>query len=64
MKPVDIIVLVIVICVCFVVLVPGINSMVSQTQLSEEKAALISGLVTSMIAIVSIYVGSKLRGGD
>jgi hypothetical protein len=64
MKPVDIVVLILVICVGFVVTMPLFNFVFTGTHNSAESSKLIGGLVASMIAIVSIYVGAKLKDKD
>jgi hypothetical protein len=60
MKPVDYVVMTMVCIVGFVVCVPLINSVATGDK-NPESAELIAGLVASLIAIVSIYVGAKLR---
>ena len=64
MKSVDIIVLILTICVCMVVIGPAINTAITGESISADKAKIMSGLIVSIIAIISIYVGAKLRGGD
>jgi hypothetical protein len=63
-KPVDIVVLIIVVCVCVVVVGPMFAFITTGERGSDEGSKLIAGLVASMIAIVSIYVGAKLRDKD
>ena len=62
MKPVDIVVLLIVVMLCIVLLLPAVHSVLSRASMSNENVEIIGDLLTSMIAIVSIYVGAKLRG--
>jgi hypothetical protein len=63
-KPVDYVVMAIVAIVGFVVAMPMMESLFSERAYDHDAAKIIASLVTSMIAIISIYVGAKLRDRD
>jgi hypothetical protein len=64
MKPVDWVVLMISSLIALVILLPMIHIMVNDLEPNMERGKMMTGLITSLIAILSIYVGAKLRGGD
>jgi hypothetical protein len=62
-KPVDWVVMAMIFIVGFVVTMPLVTTMWTGDK-DPESAELIAGLVASLIAIVSIYVGAKLKDKD
>jgi len=58
-KPVDVIVLLLAFVVGFVLIYSALKT--STTRLSPESIKFIAGLLASMLTIVSIYVGGKIR---
>jgi hypothetical protein len=64
LKPVDYVVFAIALCVCAVIITPMLAYIVTGTENTDEGGKLIAGLVASMIAIISIYVGARLRDKD
>jgi hypothetical protein len=52
------------ICVGAVVVMPLFRYIIAGEHMSEEGDKLIAGLVASMIAIISIYVGARLKDKD
>jgi hypothetical protein len=64
MKPVDWVVMFIALCVGIVVVMPLFSYVIAGEHMSEEGDKLIGGLVASMIAIISIYVGARLKDKD
>jgi branched-subunit amino acid transport protein AzlD len=63
-KPVDWVVLLIAFCVVFVVSMTMLDFFITGVRNSPENSKLIAKLVASMIVIISIYVGSKLKDKD
>jgi len=59
-KPVDIMMMVIVATICSMILGIIYNGVFRGVVLSEGKAKYMDHLVSAMIAIISLYVGSKL----
>jgi hypothetical protein len=62
-KPVDIVILIITVVVSFVISMSVIRPLLSDKPMSIESAKLVSSIVVSLISIISIYVGSKLKHG-
>lgn len=60
-KPIDIIILIITIVVGFTISFSVIRPLISDRILSAESAKLIAGIIGSLVSIISIYVGSKLK---
>ena len=58
-KPVDVIVLLLAFVVGFVLIHTALKT--SDTKLSPESIKFVAGLLASMLTIVSIYVGGKIR---
>ena len=58
-KPVDIVVLILVITISLVMLAIIVKTLL-KGDLSEDKSKMFAGLVGSVIAIISIYVGSMV----
>ena len=64
MKPVDAIVAVLALAIGLTVVLPLIGVVLHSYEFDEGRAKLVAGLLSSMIAIVSVYVGSKLKNKD
>jgi hypothetical protein len=64
LKPVDYVVLIIVMTVSFVVVMPMFTFVMTGEHNTDEGSKLIAKLVASMIVIISIYVGAKVRDKD
>ena len=64
MKPVDVIVLVICVLVVTTICSPIIASIVNARVVPEQSRELLADLLTSLVAIVSMYVGAKLNTKD
>ena len=58
-KPVDVIVVLITAIVGFILIYSALKT--SATKLSPESIKFVAGLLASMLTIVSIYVGGKIR---
>ena len=61
MKPVDWVVLSMAVTVCAVVFIQPLKYIVFGESISPETAKLVAGIITSMLAVISMYVGSKIR---
>jgi len=64
MKPIDIIALILTSSVCLFFMSAVLGPWVTGTPLSTEKAEMVTGLLSACIAIISMYVGSRLKGRD
>ncbi len=62
MKPVDIVVVSLTVAVCSILTGVIINAVLTGKQMSPEAGEIIGGLVGSIIAIISLYVGAKING--
>jgi len=60
-KPVDYIVAGLAIAVVLILILPLIATIVFGIPITDAKAKIIAGITTSVIAIVSLYVGNKLK---
>lgn len=61
MKPVDYVVTMVTATVCIIMLAVMINHQIRDERLEGENLAAVSHVLTGMVAIVSMYVGTKLR---
>lgn len=61
MKPVDIIVMVLAFGVMLAICLPLIGIVLNDENFDPERAELLKGLVISVLAIVSMYVGARLN---
>jgi len=59
-KPVDTIVAGLAIGVMVVLILPLINIFIKGNELSDAKTKILIGLVSSIVSIISLYVGSKI----
>ena len=66
MYPIDKIALIITVTTAVILLSVTLSPMVTGRPISEDKARIVGNLVSSFIAILSMYVGSRLkpRGED
>ena len=64
MKPVDMIVLLIAFVVCLVILLPMVNLVVHNLPVNSERSEAFTRLLAGLMAIISLYVGSKLNTKD
>ena len=64
MKPVDYVILILTVPVAILIIVAAVSPVFTGRILSEPKAQLMGELVKSVIAVVLVYVGFKLRGSD
>ena len=65
MRPVDWIVLTLVVGVSVTMIMPLINIVMNDSDFNLDRSKAITGMLSSIIAIVSMYVGAKIgRGGD
>ena len=60
-KPVDYIIAALVILLSTLLLMTGIAPLIKGVALSGEKAKLLSGAVSSLISVITLYVGAKLQ---
>lgn len=61
--PVDLIVLIIAITICVTILISILRPFIApDIVMSPEGARLVAGIITSKIAIISLYIGSKMKG--
>ncbi len=60
-KPVDIIILIITLVVGAIITLSAIRPLFSDRALSPDAAKLVAGIIGSLVSIISIYVGSKLK---
>lgn len=60
-ETIDIIVLIITIVVALILLIAMVKPLITGEELSTDSYKLIAGLMGSLIAIVSMYVGSKIQ---
>jgi len=63
-KPVDYIIAFIAIVVGLFIILSLIGQVVFNQPMSEMKARLISSIVTSLVSVLSLYVGNRLKGGE
>ena len=49
--------------ICIILLVIIVSPVFTGRVLSNEKAQMVSGLISSSIAIIGMYVGAKLKSG-
>jgi len=61
MKPVDKIIIMITATVCLILILAAINPLITGKSLSDSKAEIMAGIVISLVAIISMYIGR--RGG-
>lgn len=59
--PEDLIAIIIAIAISIILVAVVLIPLVLDYELSDKKAEIIGGLITSFIAILSIYIGSKIR---
>jgi len=64
MRPVDLIAVSIIITVCLLVLMVKFSAMWSGNTLNSDELDVIGHVVITMLAIVSLYVGHKIRTKD
>ena len=64
MKPVDYVILILTVPVAVLILVATISPLFTGRAISDSKAQLLGGIVESVIAIVLVYVGFKLRSAN
>ncbi len=64
MKPVDIVVVSLTVAVCSILTGVMINAFLSGREISPEASEIVGGLVGSIIAIISLYVGARINGKD
>ena len=64
LKPVDIIAIIATLSVSFILVATVVGTIVRGEPLTDEKAKIVGTLVSSFIAIVSMYVGSRIKGGS
>jgi hypothetical protein len=62
MKPIDIIVIILTVSVCLILVSSVMRPLITGASLSSDKAEMVAALVYACIAIISMYVGSKLNG--
>lgn len=60
-NPVDCIVFLLAFTVCFVLCFSLIRLLITGMNLTIDKAELLAGIISSFIAIISVYVGSKVN---
>lgn len=60
-QPEDIIVGILALVVALFIIGAILNTMVMGQTMTEDRAKIISGVVTSAIAVISVYIGSKLK---
>ena len=61
MKPVDIVVVMLVTTLCIIVLAAVVGPFFTGHPLTESNADRLTGIVGSLISIVSLYVGAKIQ---
>ena len=59
--PVDVMVAALTMTICAILVVTVLNQMVTGEEATEAKQKMITGLITSTISIVSMYVGAQLQ---
>jgi hypothetical protein len=64
MKPVDAIVAILAVIIGLVVVLPLLGVVIHSYEFDDGRAEVLAGLVSSLVAIVSVYVGSRLRNKD
>jgi len=62
MKPVDTVVVILSAVVAIALLLTVASPLITGNQLSDEKAQLVAGLLSACVTVISIYVGSKVKG--
>ena len=60
-QPIDIILLIITLIVGFSICFSIIKPTFSNAMLTAESSKLVAGIISSLVSIISIYVGSKLK---
>jgi len=63
-EPVDIVVIGLSSSVLIVIFGTAVKAIVYKESFSEERSQIVAGIVASILAIVSLYVGSRLRKKD
>ena len=63
-KPADWIVMFLTIVIGAMLLLASMHSIIHGTELSEKKTEMLIGLIGSLVAIISIYIGSKIQNRD
>lgn len=61
MKTVDIVILILTASISVFLLVSIFSPLATGNTFSNEKAEMISRIITSVIAIISVYVGTKIK---
>lgn len=64
MKTLDYIAIIVTFTVALILLSTVLGPIITGRALSDEKAQLVSNLISSFIAIIGMYVGAKLRTGN
>ena len=63
-KPHDYIVLIIALTIFVFVAAVMAHILIANLSFSETKAKIIGGLVTALVSVLGVYVGSKLKGDE
>ncbi len=61
MKTIDVIALIVTATTALILLVAVVSPLITGVPLSDGKASMVAGLVTSFMAILSIYVGAAMK---
>lgn len=64
MKPIDAIALIITLTVSTILVVATLSPLFTGTPLSEARARLVVGVLTTFLAILGTYVGSRMKPPD
>jgi hypothetical protein len=64
MKPIDVVALIIATTTSLILMLAVASPLVTGVPMSESKARIVAGLVSSFVAILSMYAGSRLQPPD
>jgi len=63
-QPVDVIITLLTLLICFIFSSLALTPLIRGTEFSEDKAALMAGLLGSILSIIALYVGTKINGSS
>jgi hypothetical protein len=64
MKPIDAIALIIASTTAVILVLAVASPLLTGVPMSEDKARIVAGLISSFLAILSMYAGSRMKPGD
>ena len=60
-QPIDIVAMLLTVTLCFILSLSAMSPLITGNPLSDTKAKMLVGLVSSVVSIVSMYIGATLQ---